>query len=132
MDLSRRDLSILLPLLAQAQSKLESKCYVYDELKEKVSGENRSRNYFNGVTTRGLGIELHETELAPGKAPHGEHKHVYEEMLFLREGLMEVTIEGKSTRLMPGSVAFVASNEMHGWRNVGETRARYFVFTLGR
>lgn len=138
MDPTRRHLSLLLPLLAHAQEKkaagaLASKCYVYEELAERAGqGGNKSRNYFNGVTSRGLGIELHETELPAGNAPHGEHRHAHEEMLFLREGIMEVTIEGKSTRLTPGSVAFVASNEMHGWRNVGDTRARYFVFTIGR
>jgi quercetin dioxygenase-like cupin family protein len=44
---------------------------------------------------------------------------------------MEVTISGNSTRLGPGSVAYVASNLEHGWRNVGDTRAQYFVVALG-
>ena len=48
----------------------------------------------------------------------------------LREGTMEVTIEGKTTRLGPGSVVFVASNEEHGWKNVGTDRAKYFVLAL--
>ena len=30
-----------------------------------------------------------------------------------------VTIAGRSANLGPGSVAYVASNEEHGWRNVG-------------
>jgi quercetin dioxygenase-like cupin family protein len=45
---------------------------------------------------------------------------------------MEVTIEGKTEKLGPGSVVYVASNEEHGWRNAGATRAHYFVLTLGR
>ena len=53
-------------------------------------------------------------------------------MIIIREGEMEVTISGKSTRLGPGSVAWVASNEQHGWINVGTTRARYMVMALGR
>jgi quercetin dioxygenase-like cupin family protein len=43
-----------------------------------------------------------------------------------------VTIAGRSATLGPGSVAFVASNEQHGWHNVGTTRALYYVFALGR
>ena len=31
-----------------------------------------------------------------------------------------------------GSVAYVASAEEHGWRNVGAGRAHYFVLALGR
>jgi quercetin dioxygenase-like cupin family protein len=53
-------------------------------------------------------------------------------MLILREGTVEVTIEGKTTRLEPGSVAFVASNEEHGWRTVGDGPALYFILTLGK
>jgi quercetin dioxygenase-like cupin family protein len=77
-------------------------------------------------------VEIHETELGPGMMPHAAHRHDSEEMLLIREGTLEVTISGKSTRLGPGSVAFVASNEEHGWKNVGDTRARYFVLALGK
>ena len=72
------------------------------------------------------------TELAPGLAPHAPHKHAHEEMVLVRRGTIEVTIEGKSTRLTPGSIGFVASNEMHGWKNVGTDRAEYFVIALGQ
>jgi quercetin dioxygenase-like cupin family protein len=56
---------------------------------------------------------------------------VHEEMLLLREGTMEITIEGKKSRLGPGGVVYVASNEEHGWQNVGTTPARYFIVALG-
>ena len=47
-------------------------------------------------------------------------------------GTLDVTIEGKTTRLTPGSVAYVASNELHGWKNPGADRAQYFVIALGQ
>ena len=50
----------------------------------------------------------------------------------IHEGTMEVTISGKSAKLGPGSSAFVASNEEHGWKNAGTGRALYFVLALGR
>jgi quercetin dioxygenase-like cupin family protein len=75
---------------------------------------------------------MHITELAPGLAPHPPHHHAHEEMIMIHEGTLEVTIAGRSTKLGPGSVAYVASNEEHGWRNVSATRARYFVLALGR
>ena len=34
--------------------------------------------------------------------------------------------------MTPGSVAYVASNEMHGWKNPGAERAQYFVIALGQ
>ena len=50
----------------------------------------------------------------------------------IHEGTLEVTISGRSAKLGPGSVAYVASGEEHGWRNVGTTRAQYFVLALGQ
>ena len=63
---------------------------------------------------------------------HPGHHHQHEEIFLIREGALEVTIAGRSARLGPGSVAYVASNEEHGVRNAGDTRAEYFVIALGR
>ncbi len=63
--------------------------------------------------------------------PMRTHHHVHEEMIVIREGTLAVTISGKTSELGPGSVAFVASNEEHGWRNIGKSRARYMVMALG-
>jgi len=138
MKYTRRDLSLLLPALVAANataaelSTLPSKSFVFDDLPVKKNGENRSRAMFNGLTHSGFPVEMHQTELAPGDAPHPPHHHVHEEMMMVREGTMEVTISGKISTLGPGSVAYVASNEEHGWRNVGKTRAHYFVVALGQ
>ena len=96
-----------------------------------MNGENRQRAILKGETHSGFPIEIHETELAPGLAPHPPHHHVHEEMILIHEGTLEVTISGQSVRLGPGSTAYVASNEEHGWRNVGTDRARYWVFAMG-
>jgi quercetin dioxygenase-like cupin family protein len=137
MNYSRRELSWLLPALMAAKataqgSALPSKTYSFDQLPVHPSGPNQTRPILDGEIHTGFRIELHETELAPGEAPHPPHHHVHEEMLLLREGTMEVTIAGRSATLQPGSVAYVASNEEHGWHNAGTTRAHYFVLALGR
>ena len=137
MDYSRRDLSLLLPALGAAtataqSSKIASKTYRFDDLTVKANGTNRTRAVLNGSTHSGFPVELHETELGPGQAPHPPHHHVHEEMIMIREGTLEVTILDKISKLGPGSVAFVASGEEHGWRNVGTTPAHYFVLALGR
>jgi len=137
MEFSRRDLSFLIGALTAAKAggqsrALASQTHRYEELPVKVNGPNKGRAILEGETHTGEAVELHETELAPGQAPHPPHHHEHEEMLLLREGAMEVTIAGRTAKLDPGSVAYVASNEEHGWRNVGTTRARYWVLALGR
>lgn len=134
MDHSRRDFSLLLPLLAaemKAQDQtLKSKAYRIEDRTAPLPG-SYAHPVFNGELHTGFAVELHETELPTGQVPHPSHHHVHEEVILIREGTLEVTIAGKSVRMGPGSVAFVASGEEHGWRNVGNTTARYFLLALG-
>jgi quercetin dioxygenase-like cupin family protein len=138
MNYSRRDFGILLPALAVASvataqtPALPSKTYDFDDLPIRTNGLNKTRAVLDGSTHGGYPVEMHITELAPGLAPHPPHHHAHEEMIMIREGTLEVTISGTSKKLGPGSVAYVASNEEHGWQNVGTTRAQYFVLALGR
>jgi quercetin dioxygenase-like cupin family protein len=134
MTLSRRQLPALLSAFAApAQSQtLTTKAFRYEDLPVKENGKNRSRAVLQGRITRGAIIEMHETELAPGLVPHGSHHHVHDEIVVVREGQVEFTVGGKVDVLGPGSVVYVASNVEHGLRNAGDTRARYFIITLGR
>ncbi len=137
MKLSRRNLAALLPALAmpgvgRAQSATGgSKTFRQEDLTAAHNGPLTSRQMLKGATHTGFLLDLHESELPAGEAPHAPHRHVHEEMLMIREGLLEITISGKVTRLGPGSAAYLASNEEHGWKNVGSGTARYFVLALG-
>src|SRR4051794_9558546 len=141
MILSRRDLAVLFPALAAAQTPapkpaakptLASKVYRFEDLTVKANGQNKSRDVFNGKNHSGFPVDLHITELGPGQMPHAEHRHVHEEIVMLQTGQLDVTIEGKVTRATPGSVVYVNSNEMHGWKNPGPEPAQYFVMAIGR
>jgi quercetin dioxygenase-like cupin family protein len=141
MTFSRRDLAFLLPALAaggaRAQTaapaaKLPSKTFRFEDLPVKQNGRNASRAIMNGLTHSEFAIEVHETDLAPGEAPHAPHHHVHEEMVIVVEGTIEFTVNGTPARLGPGSVAYAASNDEHGQRNVGDGIARYVVVAFGR
>ena len=134
--ISRRELTLLLPALAAAEASaqnaiLPSKTYPFDDIKVNATGANKLRPVLDGQTHSGFPVEVHLTELPPGGAPHPPHHHVHEEMILIKDGTMEVTISGKVAMLGPGSVAYVASNEEHGWRNAGTTRALYFIVAFG-
>jgi quercetin dioxygenase-like cupin family protein len=132
VNYSRRDLGLLVPVLAaaggRAQPKaLPSKVYKYEDLTLRGS----SRAVLNGETHTGYPIEMHITELAAGQAPHPPHQHVHIEVLMLRSGVLDATILGETTRVNAGSVLYLASNDLHGWRNPGPGPAQYFVMSLG-
>ncbi len=88
-------------------------------------GERRKFIQTPTATLDDLGVYM--TTLNPGQAPHPPHQHPDEEMILIREGTLEITINDRIQRAGPGSVVFVAPNDLHGWRNVGENRANYFV-----
>jgi quercetin dioxygenase-like cupin family protein len=75
-------------------------------------------------------FESHVTTLDPGKAPHAAHRHPDEEIVIVKEGMIEVTINGRTQLAGAGSMFLFASNEMHGMRNAGERRASYYVIRI--
>lgn len=75
-------------------------------------------------------FESHVTTLDPGKAPHAPHRHADEEVVIVKEGAMEVTINGKTETAGAGSMFFFSSNDLHGLRNPGPARASYFVIRI--
>lgn len=76
-------------------------------------------------------IEMHETSLAPGKMPHPPHRHPHAELLLVRTGTIEFQSDSPATRISAGGAAYCAPNQMHGFRNVGDTEATYFVVKVG-
>jgi len=136
MKCSRRQTFFCIPALVAshtlaADAAIPSMAVRFEDLPVE-SGEGRAfRRILEGKTHSGWRIEMHETDLAPGAMPHPPHHHAHEEAFLIREGTLEVTIAGRASRLGPGSVAYVASNEEHGLRNAGATHAQYFVIALG-
>ena len=156
MKYSRRDLGLLLPALAAAGASAQSvtpgaapaaenaansveklpviktKSFIYNELPVTTNGKNTSRRMFTAKTHTGFKIESHSSDIAPGEVNHPPHQHLREEMMLVREGVMELTISGKPHRLGPGDVGVIGSNEIHNAKNVGTTRALYFIVNIGR
>ncbi len=140
MDYSRRDIAMMIgaaaaiPAGAQSTSNvLPSKVFVFEDIPVRNSGpegQNKSRKVMEGSTHGGFYIESHITQLAPGLSPHPPHRHVHEEILMLREGTLDVYINGKTTRATAGSVCYMGSNEEHSVKNVGTTPAMYFIVEL--
>jgi quercetin dioxygenase-like cupin family protein len=139
MKPSRRDLAFLLPTLGatriQAQpADLSSKAYQFDELPIKASGPggvNKTRAVLKGNLHHAFPIEVHETELPPGGAPHPPHKHVHEEMFVVLVGQVDFMVNGVTTRLGPGSVGFASKGDEHGLHNGTDSMCRYIVIELG-
>ena len=142
MFLNRRAMCLLLPatamsllggaaLVSRDENILPSSAFSFETLPVKVSGSAEIRAILKGKLATGESLEVHETTLPPGGAPHPPHHHEHSEMWLVREGTVELTSAGVSTRIGPGGLGFVRSGEEHAIKNVGSERATYFVVAIG-
>jgi len=156
MRCSRRDLGLLIPSLVAARASalnaqqttaapaaaaatsveslpvMKTEAFKYNELAVTTNGRNRQRRMFTAKTHTGFKIESHQSDIAPGEVNHAPHRHLREEMMLIREGLMELTIDAVPYRLGPGDVGVIGSNQLHNAKNVGTSMATYFIVNIGR
>jgi XRE family transcriptional regulator, regulator of sulfur utilization len=140
MNISRRDLKFLLPVLAGmkagaqqqgAGATLPSKVYKHEAIPYRAEHERKKgRRFFAGGNRDGFGLEMHETILAPGTETHAPHKHLHEEVVIVVEGSVEAFVDGTTEKAEAGSVIYFASNQMHNARNAGTVNCRYYVIEL--
>jgi len=114
--------------LAQSQKPLmKSSVFDWSTIEAKTTKTGARRDFFDAPTATTDKLECHVTTLNPGESPHAPHQHPEEELMIVKEGTIEVMQNGAIKRAGPGSVVFQASNEMHGFRNIGQTQATYHV-----
>jgi mannose-6-phosphate isomerase-like protein (cupin superfamily) len=141
MSLTRREICSLIPalvvagtaapVLAAQDDPLPSATFAFESLPVQDLGHAQVRKIMKGRLATGEHIEVHETTLPPNGSPHAPHHHLHSEMWLIREGTVELTINGIGHRVGPGGLGFVHSNEEHGIKNVGTGPATYYVVAIG-
>jgi len=106
---------------------LASGVYAWESFPVEKTGSGERRAIFDAPTATVDRLETHITTLNAGAAPHAAHRHPDEELVFVREGVVEATINGVTKNAPAGSVIFYSSNDLHGMRNAGSGQASYFV-----
>lgn len=112
---------------APGSGKLQSTVFSWTGREEKKTPAGSRRAFFDTSTATLEKLEVHASTVNAGEAAHLPHRHPDEEMVIVREGTLEVTINGKVQRAGPGSVIFYGSNDLHGMRNAGDAPATYHV-----
>ncbi len=137
--LTRRDflvslltLSVTLAVVAIAEEAAPSKVmgssiFDWTQIPVKKTPKGESRKFFQSPTATLDELECHVTTLNPGEMAHPPHQHPDEELIIVKEGLVESLVNGELKRVGPGSVIFQASNQLHSIQNVGDVPATYHV-----
>lgn len=139
--MNRRNFTALLPALIASPS-LVAKDHA-TSLSELKSGEFPAHNppaemkghdlhqFFIGMLPDNIRMESHISYLEPGTQHEPIEKHRHTEMWLVREGTIELYLNGTTHILSPGAVGLCVAGDMHWVRNAGNTRASYFVVTVG-
>jgi len=120
-----------LPASAGEQSALPSATFEFDRLPMERGDRAEVRHIMKGKLATGESVEVHETRLPPNGTPHAPHHHLHSEMWLIREGTVQLMINGSTHIIGPGGMGFVRSNEEHGIRNIGDVPANYYVVAIG-
>lgn len=108
--------------------KVESKVYSFSNAKVEKNNACEKRQLIDGETTHMENFEIHTTMLEPGKAPHGSQIHSdTEEIVFVKDGNLKITINNESKVVGPGSIALIMPGDEHGLINAGNTNATYYI-----
>lgn len=102
----------------------------WDALTARTTAVGEFRAVFDNPTPTLEKLEVHVTTLLPGKSSHPVHQHPWEEMLLIKEGDVEVSINGQKHRAGPGYLIFFASHDPHNLQNVGDKPATYYVINF--
>ena len=85
------------------------------------------RQVLDGPTATVDLLHVHVTTLAVGKASGEPVRHLQEEVLIVKEGEVEVSLDGTTQKAGAGSILFFAAGAVTRLRNVGTTPATYYV-----
>jgi quercetin dioxygenase-like cupin family protein len=116
--------------LPAAPGRLASAVFPWDQLKAEPTKTGERRGVVDLPTSTLANYECHITTIKAGVAPHPPHRHADEEIVLVKEGQLDVTINDVTTRAGPGSIVFVSSGDLHGWTNAGDTAATYYVMRI--
>lgn len=88
-------------------------------------------SYLHGMLPTDIGCEIHVSYLEPGTPHEAKEKHTHSEIWLVREGKVELMLNGQTHLLGPGDVGIAVAGTMHWVRNAGDSVASYYVVEVG-
>jgi quercetin dioxygenase-like cupin family protein len=121
------------PLLIAAQgapvstTTLPSRIYEWSALAPVQIPNGERRQVLDGATPTIDNLHVHVTSLAPGKTSGEPTRHVRDEVLIVKDGEVEVHLDGTTKTVSAGAILYFASGAVTRLRNAGSTPATYSV-----
>jgi len=112
---------------ASAGAPLVSRVFDWASLQAVPIPSGERRQVLDGPTATVDLLHVHVTTLAVGKASGEAVRHLQEEVLIVKDGDVEVSLDGTTQKVGPGSILFFAAGAVTRLRNAGTTPATYYV-----
>lgn len=110
-----------------AVEKMASQVILWESQKFTPTATGARVTVFDAPTPTLDKFHCHISTLNPGENTGPLHRHPQEEFIIIKEGTLEVNIDGKKQTATPGSMIFYAANENENMTNVGKVPATYYV-----
>ncbi len=117
-----------LGMAATAGAKIPSSTISADKTKLTQEPFGDLRIYFEGATDQVKSMTAGSLLLKPGMTPHPPHQHAEEEFMVITQGTGEITLDGKITKVAPGSMMYAAAQRLHGIVNTGKTPLLFYFY----
>jgi len=129
---------LLLPLLfvsrvilAQTLEPVASKVYQWSALEVKQRPKGEFRSILEGTTPHFKLFKVHATTVNPkSRMRDTEYTQENEELIIVKEGVLTVTVEGKTKDLKPRGIALLMSGDKRSLINNSDQPVTYYVFQL--
>ena len=119
---------------APAAKMTESTIFDWKDLKPEARPNGERRGAFDNPTVTLANFECHVTTLKVGEVSGAAHAHLtptpVEEAILIKEGTVEIEINGTKRTVEAGSVIYFAPKDLTALHNVGKTPATYFVISV--
>lgn len=113
-------------------SLVQAKVFPFDQMPvKKMANGGEGRNIVKGELATGESVSLHESMQPVGSVPNPAHRIEHSEFIVVREGTLEFDHDGKTEKVGPGGVIYVAFGTLHRVKNVGDVPAKYVVIAIG-
>jgi quercetin dioxygenase-like cupin family protein len=142
--MDRREFAAFLPALMAAVSALpaeaapptlsfvESGVYKPGPPRSGSLPKRMSQAGTKGILRAGnIQLEIHETRQEVGAPHEPEETHLHSELWLVREGTVELTVNGVPHRMVAGDIGICVAGDKHYIQNAGDTPASYFVVAVG-
>ena len=102
----------------------------WDKIQLQPSPTGARVTVFDAPTATLDKFHCHVSKLNPGQNTGAPHRHPQEELVILKEGTLEVNINGHVETAEAGSMIFYSANELENMRNPGTVPALYYVLQV--